>query len=343
MMSHNDGNGEKKTKVLNLGILGCSRIVPRSIIQPLKGVDAICASGIASRHRDHAVASGTEYVIPHVYDSYQALLDAPDLDFVYIALPNHLHKEWVIKAAQAGKHILVEKPICINTAELGAMQAACRANRVYLLEGLMVRHHPWQDYLKELIRSNRYGKLLSTHSQISFIPKDNFAGNYRSFSAKGGGAFYDLAPYWLQFLQCIGAITQADYEGRSKFQGPNGCDWTFEAELIFAAGCRSGLVASFEMPYQALHELRFATAMIKIDDFFRANLGNFKINIVVEDWKSGRVEKQSFPPQCYYTNQLLFFADVILGRKPNVNMEETADRLCLLEKIYQKARLGPQI
>lgn len=333
-----DGKG----KTLHLGILGCSQIVPRSIIHPLKGIDSIVPYGIASRNHENAVAYATQYGIPQVYESYPALLAAPEIDFVYIALPNHLHCEWAIKAAQAGKHVLVEKPLCITTAELREMQAACSAHRVYLLEGLMVQHHPWQAYLKAVIRSNQYGKLLHTKSQISFLPKDNFAGNYRSFVDKGGGAFYDLASYWIQFLQCIGDLGPVEYDGQSDFNGPNGTDWTFRAAVRFADDCHSSFLASFEMPYQAMHQLTFEKAVLQLDDFFRANLGKYKINIEVQDLQTGATEKVTFPAQCYYTNQLLFFHEVITGVKPNIALEESVQRHVLLEKIYQKARWAHQ-
>lgn len=331
-----DGKG----KTLHLGILGCSQIVPRSIMQPLKGIEAIVPYGIASRNIENAAAYAAKYGIPHVYETYQALLDDRDIDFVYVALPNHLHQEWVVKAARAGKHLLVEKPLCITLAELREMQAACRQNKVYLLEGLMVQHHPWQEYLKAAIKSNQYGKLLSTKSQISFLPKNNFAGNYRSFPEKGGGVFYDLASYWLQFLQCIGELSPVEYNGRSEFNGPNGTDWTFRAEATFATGCHSSFLASFELPYQAWHELEFETAVLKLDDFFRANLGKYKINLEVKDRQTGAVEKVTFPPQCYYTNQLLFFYDVITGAQPNIDLEESVQRHIWLEKIYCQARLA---
>ncbi|HEX9060125.1 MAG TPA: Gfo/Idh/MocA family oxidoreductase [Clostridia bacterium] len=327
-----------ESKILNIGVLGCSQIVPRSIINPLKGVGCISAYGIASRHSENAVTYSEKYNIPNVFESYEDLLASNEIDFVYIALPNHLHKDWVIKAAYAGKHIMVEKPLCITLKELDEMKEACLKRNVHLLEGLMVQHHPWQEYIKEAIFDRRYGKLINTNTQISFIPKDNFSGNYRSRPEYGGGTFYDLASYWIQFLQCIGDINSADYDGNSDFKGPNGCDWTFHGHLNFYDGCHSNFTASFEMPYTAKHEMRFEKAVLTVEDFFRANLGNYKINITIEELNEGATHKVSFPPQCYYTNQLLFFYDVITGQRTNIDIEESYERQALMENIYCKAR-----
>lgn len=328
---------KRRHPVLNLGIIGCSRIVPRAVINPLKGIKNICVYGIASRKIENAENYAKKYSIKNVFNGYQELLECPDIDFVYIALPNHLHSEWVQKAANAGKHVLVEKPICIDIVELQIMEKACAKNNVFLLEALMIQHHPWQKYIKDLIVNKTYGNLIGTHTKISFTPKDNFKNNYRSDPEKGGGAFYDLATYWLYIMQCICDITKAEYKAESAFNGPNGCDWTFDVTMKSDESYVNKFCASFEKPYQAVLEMEFEGGILIMDDFFRANLGKYKININLKDKLSGKTEKITFPPQCYYTNQLLFFYDVICGVKKNVAIKESADRLTIINNVYRIA------
>lgn len=325
-------------KVKKVGILGCAKITPISLIFPLKSIDCIRVGGIASHNKERAEEYAKKYNLPFVFADFDELIESDNIDFVYITLSNELHAEWAIKAAKAKKHILIEKPLCLKADDFKEIEKKCQVNQVHLLEAIMVQHHPWQQYIINIKNSGQYGRLKRVTTKASFIAKDNFLGNYRSLPEKGGGVFYDLGSYWLQFLQCLGELKNASYQGKSSFNGPNGCDWTFNVELIFDDGIVSEFTGSFEMPYQARHELEFEYAKITMPDFFGANLGNRKVSLIIDDFNKDSKETVVFPPQNYYVNQLKFFADVLDEITPNISLEQTYERILLMEEIYKSAK-----
>ncbi|NLW46100.1 MAG: Gfo/Idh/MocA family oxidoreductase [Firmicutes bacterium] len=327
-----------ENRVKKVGILGCAKILPISLLFPLKNIDGIKVGGIASHDKERADEYGKKYGLPFVYDNFDELIKSDSIDFVYIVLSNELHAEWALKAAQAKKHLLIEKPLCLKATDYKEIEKKCQVNQVHLLEAIMVQHHPWQKYIIDIKNSGQYGRLKRVTTRASFIAKDNFLGNYRSSPEKGGGAFYDLGSYWMQFLQCLGQLKNASYNGKSSFNGPNGCDWTFNAQLIFDDGIISEFTCSFEMPYQACHELEFESAKITMPNFFGANLGNRKMSLIIEDFNKESKETVFFPPQNYYVNQLKFFANVLDGLTPNISLEQTYERILFMEEIYKLAK-----
>lgn len=149
-------NTQKQYKI---GILGCSTIAPFSIINPVRELDQFVTYGVASRDVDRSAAYALKHQIPHVFESYDKLLASPDIDVVYIPLSNFLHKEWTLKAIEAGKHVLIEKPIALHADEVLFINERARQQDVHVLEALMVQHHSWQQDITDMITAETYGKL----------------------------------------------------------------------------------------------------------------------------------------------------------------------------------------
>jgi predicted dehydrogenase len=327
-----------KNDIINMGILGCARNLPVSVIYPLKRLVNIRLAGIAGRTRERGEQGAAKLGLPRAFACYEDLVKSDDIDLVYIVLPNSLHAEWAVKAAGRGKHVLVEKPACLTSDEFSGMKKAAKDNGVALLEAVMAQHHPWQDHVRLIEDEGRLGPLREIRTSIHFIPKDNFNGNYRSFPDMGGGVFYDLGAYWLQMTQKLTSVKDASYKGVSRFDGPNGCDWSFEAGLNTQAGVVSRFEGSFEKPYRAGHELIFESGRIEMHNVFGGNLGHHKLKLNINDHGKGTEETHEFEPQNYYENQLNFFAEVILGKRKNIPLSETSERIELMEKIYSQAR-----
>jgi NDP-hexose-3-ketoreductase len=327
-----------KNDVINLGILGCARNIPVSVVYPLKNMTQIRVAGIAGRTRERGEEYAARFGIPHAYAGYEDLVQSNDIDMVYVMLPNAMHGEWAVKSARSGKHVLVEKPACLTSAEFSGMIKAAEGNGVQLLEAVMAGHHPWQDYVRAIVTENRLGPLQEIRTAIHFIPKENFAGNYRSLPQLGGGVFYDLGSYWVQATQKLTSVKDASCEGESAFDGPNKCDWSFQARLRTKAGVESTFTASFEKPYQARHEIFFSTGKITLNNIFGGNLGHHRLKLRIDEHGKGAEETREFEPQNYYENQFRFFADVILGKKKNTPYSETMERVELMERIYSSAR-----
>lgn len=179
---------------LRWGILGVAGIAKRSVIPGIKQSQTGIVAAIASRDEAKAQQAANELGIPKSYGSYEALLADPDIDAVYIPLPNHLHKEWTIRAAEAGKHVLCEKPIALDAKEAQDMADACQQAGVQLAEAFMYRYHPRYDMIKEIIRQGEIGEIRGIHGTFTFSNPDD-KENVRYKKAWGGGSLYDVGVY----------------------------------------------------------------------------------------------------------------------------------------------------
>ncbi|GIO91736.1 deoxyfructose oxidoreductase [Paenibacillus lactis] len=184
----------KMSKKLRWGILGCASIAKRAVIPGLQQSRRNEVAAIASRQEDKARQAAEELNINISYGSYEALLEDPNIDAVYIPLPNHLHKEWSIRAAEAGKHVLCEKPIALTEAEAAEMADAAAKAGVILAEAFMYRYHPRYDILKEYIASGAIGEIRGIRSAFTFNSSANH-GNVRFRKDWGGGSIYDVGCY----------------------------------------------------------------------------------------------------------------------------------------------------
>ncbi len=144
---------------LRIGVLSAARIVPSALLSPAKQTPEVIVSGIAARNPQRAQAFARKHHIPRVFASYDELIADPDLDAVYIPLPNGLHAAWTIKALEAGKHVLCEKPFASNAEEAEQMaEAAERSGRV-LMEAFHYRYHPLAARMKEIVTSGELGTI----------------------------------------------------------------------------------------------------------------------------------------------------------------------------------------
>ncbi|MBD0381813.1 Gfo/Idh/MocA family protein [Paenibacillus sedimenti] len=179
---------------LRWGILGCAGIAIRACIPGIQKSETGVVTAIASRNLQKSQETAAQLDIPTAYGSYEELIADPNIDAVYIPLPNHLHKEWTIRAAQAGKHVLCEKPAALTTVEVEEMVAACESAGVLFAEAFMYRHHPRYERMKEIIASGEIGDVRGIHGTFTFNnPGD--AKNVRFVKEWGGGSVYDVGCY----------------------------------------------------------------------------------------------------------------------------------------------------
>lgn len=179
---------------LRWGILGAANIAVGSVIPGLQQSELNEVAAIASRDEEKAKETADRLGIPQAYGSYEALLADDSIDAVYIPLPNHLHREWTIRAAEAGKHILCEKPLALNEQEASEMVQACEKAGVHLAEAFMYRHHPRYVQIRSIIESGEIGTIRGIHSTFSFNNSGS-SGNVRFRKEWGGGALYDIGCY----------------------------------------------------------------------------------------------------------------------------------------------------
>ena len=179
-------------KQIRWGLLGTANIAKHCTIPGIKKATDCILYAIAGRNIDKATAFKEEYGFEKAYGSYDELLDDPDVDAVYIPLPNHIHKEWVIKALDKKKHVLCEKPISLDTKDAEEMFAAAKKNGVYLMEAFAYLHSPFVKALKDEISSGLIGDV--DYIDTAFLTQ-GYKEDFRLYKEYGGGAFYDLGCY----------------------------------------------------------------------------------------------------------------------------------------------------
>ncbi len=228
---------------LRWGILGPGRIAPR-LVRAVGACPRAELAAVASRDPARAAAFARTHAIPVAYGSYDALLSSPDVDVVYIALPNHLHAEWTIRALDAGKHVLCEKPLAGTVAEVDAIaDASARAGRL-AVEGFMYLHHPQVLLAIELARGGALGRLELMHGTFSFLL--THPGDPRVDPAMGGGSLWDVGCYPVSLARRI-AGEEPDAIGAFARFDERGIDRTFIGQLRFPGG----LLAQFDCGFAA--------------------------------------------------------------------------------------------
>jgi xylose dehydrogenase (NAD/NADP) len=176
------------------GIISTANIAVKKVIPAIINSVTGEAAAIASRNLDKAKKLADQLGIAKAYGSYDELLADPDIDAVYIPLPNHMHKEWTIRAAEAGKHVLCEKPLALNEREAVEMVEACDRAGIKMTEAFMYRYHPRYERIKAIIQTGEIGDIRGIHAAFTFNnPGDT--GNVRFNKEMGGGAIYDVGAY----------------------------------------------------------------------------------------------------------------------------------------------------
>jgi len=190
------------SKKLRWGVIGCAGIAVGSVIPGIQQSETGEVVAIASRGIEKAEKVAAELNIAKAYGSYEELIQDPDIDAIYVPLPNHLHMEWSIKAMEAGKHVLCEKPIALNAEQAQQMADAAKKAGVHLAEAFMYRFHPRYDRIKEIIRSGEIGTLRGIHGTFTFNNASDSA-NVRYRKEWGGGSIYDVGCYPISAARLI--------------------------------------------------------------------------------------------------------------------------------------------
>jgi predicted dehydrogenase len=201
---------------------------------------------VASRTQSTADAYAAEWDIPHAFGGYQAMLDSDLIDAVYIGLPNHLHAEWSIRAMQAGKHVLCEKPFALTLDEVDAMIEACHKYQRILAEAFMYRHHPQTKIAGEWVHSGRIGEPIVVRSVFNFLLSNR--NDVRLIPEYGGGSLWDVGVYPMSFAQFIFNSPPIAVDG-FQWIGDSGIDETFVGQMLYPGGGLAQISSSFRSPF----------------------------------------------------------------------------------------------
>jgi predicted dehydrogenase len=213
------------------GVLSTAAIGLNKVIPGMQGAELCDVVAIASRDGAKAEDAARRLGIPRAHGSYEELLADPDVDAVYNPLPNHLHAEWTLKAAEAGKHVLCEKPLGRTTAEAQAMVDGCRRARVKLMEAFMYRLHPQWARVREIVSSGRLGEIWAVQSQFFYRNVD--AEDIRNIAEFGGGGLLDIGCYTINSSRMLFGLEPTRVEGSIRRDPRFGTDVLASAILEF--------------------------------------------------------------------------------------------------------------
>jgi len=233
----------KKTQ-LNWGFLGAAKI-GRSLAPAIADSRYARAYGVASRSRAKAETYASENGFERSFGSYQALLKDPKVDVIYNPLPNHLHCEWTIRALDAGKHVLCEKPMALNAGECRRMIAAAKRNQRLLMEAFMYRLHPQTLRIQELVHKGVIGEIRVIRAGFGFSLNES-AKNVRLVRRMGGGCLMDVGCYPVNAIRTFFQEEPEQVVAQAERGRISGVDMTFGGLLIFPRGRLGVFSSSFQ-------------------------------------------------------------------------------------------------
>jgi predicted dehydrogenase len=318
-------------RALRWGLLGTARI-NRRVIPPLRTSAGSRLLAVASRDPARAAAYAREWGIERAHGSYEALLADPEIDVVYIPLPNHLHAEWAIRAARAGKHVLCEKPLALSVAEVDAMEAAARHSGVVLAEAFMYRHHPQTLAVKEQVDGGAIGTVRFVRGTFSFPlgrPDD-----VRLRPEWGGGCLRDVGCYPLSFTRYLLGREPVEVFG-SQVLGPTGIDETFAGQLVFPGGVLAQIDAGFRSAFRTEMEVVGTEGTIRVRQPWRPEGQGVLLT------RGSETEEIAVGGEDRYRLEIEDLAECArTGRAPRVSLAESRGNVAAMVALLQSAREG---
>ena len=330
-------SAERRAPSLNWGILSTANIGRAAVIPAIRASSNGTLMAVASRTSSTARDFATAHGIPEHHGSYDALLQDPGIDAVYIPLPNALHREWTIKAAEHGKHVLCEKPLALTAAECHEMAAAATANGVTLMEAFMYRFHPQIGRVETLIHDGALGALKSIRSVFTF--RLTKPGDIRLDPALGGGALMDVGCYCVNVSRTLAGREPVEVQAWATF-GPTGVDLELAGSLRFDGGLVAQFDCALTMERREYVEVAGTAGSIELRAAFLPGIAD-----TVAIQHRGREPSIEHPVggDDEYRLMVEHFADCALHHRPvRYPAGEAAANLCVIEALYRSARHGGQ-
>jgi len=321
---------------LRIGILGAARIVPMALIRPAREVKEVEISAIAARDHARAQKFAARHGIARVHKDYNALLADDAVDAIYNPLPNGLHAEWSIRALEAGRHVLCEKPIAANAAEATQMaETAERTGRV-LTEAFHWRYHPLAARMREVVQTE-LGEIQHIEAMLCFpLP---FPNDIRYSWELAGGATMDAGCYTVNMVRWLAGAEPEVVSADARLAKPN-IDRYMRAELRFPGGRTGRVTASL-----------FSARLVAIQARVRGSGGEMRVlNPLAPHFfhslklvKPGKTTRERLSGEATYTHQLRAFVQHVRGGAPmSSDARDGVANMRVIDAIYRAAGLPPR-
>lgn len=326
---------------LRFGVLSTANIALKKVIPAMQRSQQTAVTAIASRHLDKARAAAAALGIAAAYGSYEELLADPNIDAIYNPLPNQLHVPWTTKAAEAGKHVLCEKPLGMNAAEARSLLEVRARTGVKICEAFMVRSFPQWLRLRELLDAGRVGELRAVSGFFSYFNINPH--NVRNQIETGGGGVYDIGCYMIQGARYAFRREPQRVVAALDRDPAMGTDRLASAILDFGGAAQAIFTCSTQLiPYQRMH---FLGTKGRIEIEIPVNAPNDRpTRIWIDssgDLSGSGISSETFPPADQYTFQGDAFARAIReGGEVPVPLEDSIGNMAVIDAIFRSAESG---
>ena len=320
---------------MKFGVLGVSGHFLKRIVLPLIESETTEIYGLASRNIEHALETANKYNIPKYYGSYEELLEDDDISAVFIPLPNHMHKEWIFKSLDAGKHVLCEKPLTLNADETKEVIKYAAGKNLKVMEAFMVRFHPKWRKAKSLIDNGYIGQVTHIHTVFSYNNQD--PANIRNIKEIGGGALLDIGCYAINTARFI--LGRAPFRAISIItEHPDfGTDMTTSAILDFGDVRTLFTVSTAVFPQQEVKVFGTegtVTVTIPFND-----ISEIPGKILFENGETAKGIE--IPPANHYRLMFEEFADSIRNSTDVfIPLSDSLENMKVIDAVFKSAETG---
>ncbi len=318
---------------LRFGLVGTAHI-NRRLIPAMRAARRSLVAAVASRDQARAEAYAREWSIPVAHASYDSLLRDSSIDAVYIPLPNALHVEWTLRALDAGKHVLCEKPLALSAEDVDRVAAVARARERVAAEAFMYRHEPLIARVLDLVASGELGPLQTISSGFTFLrSREN---DVRLDPSLGGGSLWDIGCYAVGAVRLVARAEPADAFGFATMAS-TGVDAAFSGLLRFPGDIMATISCGFGAPYRAWLEVGGGRGVLRVTDPFRPT-ERHEIHLWLGDEHRRVVVDGS--PLLFVRQVEDFIAAALDGREPTVTLQESRGNARALAGLYRSAQSG---
>jgi xylose dehydrogenase (NAD/NADP) len=315
------------------GILSSAHI-NRKVIPGAHASEQVELMAVASRDLQRAEEYGREWEIERAYGSYEALLEDADVEAVYISLPNTLHCEWSIRAVEAGKHVLCEKPMSRHLADVESAFDAAERNQRILMEAFMYRHHPQTRRLRQAVDEGLIGEVRLIRSCFSYSLYDE--ENIRLRTDVEGGSLMDVGCYCVSGARLLGGEPQQVYG--QQFIGPSETDWVFTGAMRFPGDRMALFDCGTSLPERDELEAIGSEGSLFVDDPWHCE------EPVIELRRDDGVERIEVEPADSYRLELENLSAAIRGdAKPLLGREDAVGQARVIEALFRSAASGAAV
>jgi predicted dehydrogenase len=329
------------SKTVKWGILSTAKIAREQVIPGLKGSDLNEVVAIASRDGERARKAAADFGIPKAYDSYEAMLADTEVDAVYNPLPNHLHAPLTIKALQAGKHVLCEKPIALNAEEARGIEAAPAETGLLVAEAFMVRFHPQWQRAREIIRSGRLGEVRAVQTFFSYFLLD--PENIRNQAGIGGGGLYDVGCYAIATARYIFGADPERVIGLFDRDEAMLTDRLASGLAAFSGGRQLTFTCATQLVPTQKVQIAGTRGRLEIEVPFNPDR-HHPTRIVFDDGRdlsgSGRETEEFIPADQYRLQGDAFSRAILEGTKLEFPIEDAVANMRVIDALFRSERSG---